>query len=435
MSRKAIDAVGSYIRSIRHSSETGETSRELYFSDEDLGGLWLSDNEVDEYRQILDMLVSALPKPQLVSERTVEKWFQHAILDAIRPEAGHGLVEERLLKALGVLSDKLKTSPVQYDVFYPVNGIAHEELPQQVGKVKFLLLDEEQRTYFERIANNSELPPKYREGQSHIVRKLWERGDTDGVFACTQVSAVDDDSAREVGLHQIRLTVDTVNFFADLVPYERGRLFLPPEAGRALVTSPVIRHDTQQSIGVQYSTVGALSLFSMRKFQNSIAGTAEFIKVTSLLTEQHSKLDTYKLAALQWAGRATVAFRREEAFLLYVIALESLLLSDSDNQELSYRLRLRLAHLLGETYTKRNELFEEMGRLYKIRSNLVHSGKFEVTDVDLSKMRAYAKTAILRILLDEPFVGMQSTSDLAAWFKGQTLGSGHQPVSNSIDAR
>ena len=60
------------------------------------------------------------------------------------------------------------------------------------------------------------------------------------------------------------------------------------------------------------------------------------------------------ISSLQWADRATVERRREQAFLLYAIALESLVLADEDKQELKYRLRVPVAHLLGEDEQKRD---------------------------------------------------------------------------------
>jgi hypothetical protein len=127
------------------------------------------------------------------------------------------------------------------------------------------------------------------------------------------------------------------------------------------------------------------------------------------------------LAAISLAGRATVDVRKEEAFLLYAIALESLVLIEGDKEELKYRLQIRIAHLLGNTVEGRRELSSEVGRLYNIRSQIVHSGRFQVTDSDLSLMRSIAKNCIMRLIIDDTFTTMSSVDDIVLWFSNEIL--------------
>ena len=146
-----------------------------------------------------------------------------------------------------------------------------------------------------------------------------------------------------------------------------------------------------------------------------------FSKITDLLTKKRNGLEDRLISAIQWAGKATVEGKKEEAFLLYAISLESLVLLDNEKEELTYRLRTRVAHLLGKDLENRKKISAKVRDLYEIRSKIVHSGWFQVTDADLSLMRLYSKGCILHILNDEPFSSMNSINSLVEWFNERIL--------------
>jgi hypothetical protein len=113
--------------------------------------------------------------------------------------------------------------------------------------------------------------------------------------------------------------------------------------------------------------------------------------------------------------------RREEAFLLSAIALETIMLPGSGSNELAYRLRLRVAHLLGETLDERREIIRKIRNLYNIRSKIVHDGAYEVTDAELRQIRSFAKKATWR-LLETPYLRKcPSLADMETWFESQIL--------------
>ena len=75
--------------------------------------------------------------------------------------------------------------------------------------------------------------------------------------------------------------------------------------------------------------------------------------------------------------RVNRALRRHwsvDAAIELGVALEAFFLSDEDQSELSYRLRLRCAWWLGETPEERIQLMEWAGVIYKCRSVAVHRG-------------------------------------------------------------
>ena len=139
-----------------------------------------------------------------------------------------------------------------------------------------------------------------------------------------------------------------------------------------------------------------------------------------MLASPASSLDEKILSSLQWAGRASIESRREEAFVLFCISLEALLLTNKTT-ELRQAFALRGAHLVARDAAYREEAFKDMKDLYDMRSSIVHSGRTRVVAAELSKIRWYAKTAVLRMLVSEPFSKMRTEQDLEKWFQTQLL--------------
>lgn len=137
-----------------------------------------------------------------------------------------------------------------------------------------------------------------------------------------------------------------------------------------------------------------------------------------------SRLEDRILSAFQWAGRATVDTRREEAFLLYMISLESLVLGREKHPEITFQLRLKTAHLLRrDSNDERKTLFKRLGVLYDIRSKIVHSGHFQVTDAELREARQYAKQALAIVMSEKPFCEMSDAKELDNWLEGRLISS------------
>jgi hypothetical protein len=143
--------------------------------------------------------------------------------------------------------------------------------------------------------------------------------------------------------------------------------------------------------------------------------------MSTLLSKKRNSIEDRIIAATQWAGKATVRNRKEEAFLLYAISLESLMLAEKNTEELLYRLRTRVAHLLGDNLVNRKEISKNIRDLYKTRSDIVHNGSYQVTDADLNLIRVYSKSCILHIINDTTFEAMSDIVSFVQWFEEKTL--------------
>jgi len=88
------------------------------------------------------------------------------------------------------------------------------------------------------------------------------------------------------------------------------------------------------------------------------------------------------------------------------ICFEAIFLNDNDDQELSFRLRLRVAKFLEIKYDDRNEIFQDIKKLYKYRSTIAHGGKIKPSNINevkalIDKSLKLLSRAYIRIFTEE----------------------------------
>lgn len=212
--------------------------------------------------------------------------------------------------------------------------------------------------------------------------------------------------------------MDLLNFFSDLVRYNYGWVYLPGEA--AQIMAYVLVQDSKNR-EINAPRYGPLTQFDVDKFRAEKWAKPHLRRIRELFQRSsQSSLAESILSALQWAGRATVEPKREQSFLLYAIALETLILPGQE-VELGYRLRTRVARLLERDPRKRTEITVILKKLYGTRSKIVHSGSYDVSDEDLGRLRAITKTVIIRMLMDEQIRRMKTSEELEQWFESRAL--------------
>jgi hypothetical protein len=119
-------------------------------------------------------------------------------------------------------------------------------------------------------------------------------------------------------------------------------------------------------------------------------------RVSRLLRDQAPRAASRRIvSALRWAGRATASRRRDEAFLHFVIALESLMLPPQREGEIGYRLRVRVAHWLGGNLDNRRKNAKHVTATYGTRSQIAHAGVSDVTDDEMRIVRQLVKATLI----------------------------------------
>ena len=67
----------------------------------------------------------------------------------------------------------------------------------------------------------------------------------------------------------------------------------------------------------------------------------------------------------------------------------------------------------------RRAVEEKVKALYDIRSQIVHSGRYQVTDADLALLRTLTKGSLIRTCTDQEITQLTTPEELVAWFRAR----------------
>lgn len=419
-----LNEISKFIKSIEASEEISkETEYDIFFSQADEGTVLLNGKEASQYREFLKLLIEAVGN-ESISPKAIETLYQKAILTSldIHEKRTDKTFEQRLKEAIEELQSSFTTPLTSFSVYYPVFGLALDGLPIQVGNVEFCKFDDVHSEKFMKFLNEHEGNESEKASRKSFAETIKESEIFGKPAGLIEIKAFDNIAAKTLALKELALTVDVINFFSDIIPYQKGHIYLPGNKERLTINVPIISQGEKSSFTFGWEVAGPLMPFSFQQLlENNKKRGWGFSKISNLLAKKRNGLEDKIISAIQWAGKATVESKKEEAFLLYAICLESLILLDNEKEELGYRLRTRVAHLLGGDLESRKKISTKVRDLYTVRSKIVHSGSYQVTDADISLIRSYSKNCILHIVNKEPFSSMNSVDSLVQWFNEKIL--------------
>ncbi|MGO9209308.1 MAG: hypothetical protein ACLPXM_11915 [Terriglobales bacterium] len=381
----------------------------------------LAGDDAAEYREIVDELHRGIAKTGHLSKRAVERLTEDFFFGLFatgdrRSEQGFPLT---LQDRLHQFKQSLLEGPKSWEIHLPVGGLDPRGLPLAVGKVEFYFFDRPRSEVLAScLADSARTNPEER-AKVAVDLSAELAGLVDKTVARVVVSGVDFDAACEKAKATIRVTIDTINFYTPRA-HLLGWLYLTGEVFPQVELVPGFAHGVGAHIGRSWR--GPIYPIPL----NQIASRPGFVRASKMLSmEQPKDLEKRILASMQWAGRAQVDDRREEAFLFYAIALETLLLGRETTGEITYQLATRCANLLGSPgLNQRRAVVRHIKELYRLRSKIVHSGSLEVTDASLGRMRDYAVSSLFIVLEHDPFKSMLTVREFDDWFEGRLLSGG-----------
>lgn len=390
MARQLLPDVAAFITSIYGSLSEGtpDDVPGMLISRPGEGTLFLDAEDADSYRKTVGGLTREFARAGDLSRRSIEKALQDALFEAldIRQEERRPF-DERLSAALIDLRKTLTRGAIAYKCFLPIHGLSPSDLPLVFGGIRFVAFGEPHRREL--------LKPLGRDtgsiGDDLKREMLWGRP-----CAVVQVMTRDYESAEMRARTMARAAIDCMNFFHDLIRFNHGWLYLPSEHAAEMDVAPII--SAEGRVTLRSKRVGPLLPFSIQSLRRQGQVLTSWKSVSALLrTSASGTVGERLLASIRWAGRASVEPIREQSFLLFAIALESAVLPEQA-EELNYRLSLRVSRLAGGDRAHRSEVKRSVRGLYKVRSKIVHSGFYEVTDEDLGRLRWLTKVVLLRLL-------------------------------------
>lgn len=246
------------------------------------------------------------------------------------------------------------------------------------------------------------------------------------VTAVVKVKARDRKAAEELAERKLRTTLECLNFFQHLTSNKWQSLSIgqkqPDSSTKMVIRCPDGRIHMSKIADCRPS-----DLFSIKKLRRDADGmvSAALDRVENLLKEDTTKNSVGKLllTSVCLAGKASAEKVRETSFLMFVIALECLVLPEG-NTELNYRLSQRVAWLLGGNPGERQNLKNLIKELYGTRSNIIHNGHYEISEEEHLKAYRIVKKSILKLLTDQDIKNFreQKQKQLESWLEKLTLG-------------
>jgi len=350
-----------------------------------------------KYQFIVGGLFDSLPgsRKAFIDRKTVERWVQVAIIRVLGSPASDR--PSRLKTAIQVLSQELAQAPTGWRVYFPVSGVSVGTRSRRFGGARFQdrtppavgALRSRGARIIRQIRN---APEDKRAFLSHFSEVI-DSALTDRSLAEVDVIAVDSESAQHLARRRLRDTLDGLTFCDSLVT-SPGVWAVPSIDGDERPLPPVAVFNGSDSVAISGPDRTRFPVMLTRLF--SARRVALTRRISRLLNAATLTDDERRIReAICWAGRASGRARPAEAFLFFLIALETLMLGANEGA-LTYKLRVRCAHLLAKpAIESRRQVSDRIASLYGIRSAIVHKGVRDVSADDLGSARLYAHRGIL----------------------------------------
>lgn len=361
----------------------------------------LGEKAAVEYDSTVVSLLDDFAKQDAVSLRAVESVLSGAVASVLNTKKPSSVsLADRVRAATQQVRDDLSKKRNQFTCQLNIRGARSEDLPIRFGNIRLVKSGQAQERRLVRHTKSREF--------RRIIRKQKDRvGAWSKPYAVVTVRAYDYEAAQVVARGEVRRALDCMNFLGEFIPYNHAWLHFPSEGDSTHEAGAVTSDDG--SMALPHTATGPLGPFRFDNIKTSDA-RRYWQSVSKLLRRNASGTGGDAiLGVIQWAGRAKVDPRREQAFLLYAIALESAILP-SKKGELGYRLSLRVSRLLGGNAVERRKTIKLVSDMYNVRSKVVHSGSFAVSATELQRMR-WLTTRVLRRLLQRPKYFALSTSE------------------------
>jgi hypothetical protein len=401
------------------SFEAGQT-----FFQEGLGGVTLDRELALTYNRILESLSPDEGTPSARSRASTDSLLQECILkalDIVEKQKGKEL-DARIVCAFGEMMSKLQSKPVQWQVWCAVDRLTVPDDGFQFGRILFCKANyietaKAQAMTADIIASCPD--PAHAGKQSNI----WTDDFVKGTLCKILVTAHDSEAARELADVEFETTFAVLNFFGSVVIHTR---FLPivcaqGDAPPHNVTRLVLE-ENHQSFRTCNSVHRYNIPFDLTVFDKNPPIKAALLRASALLEGQGETAYRERIVtAMKWAGKGAVAQSAENSFLFYAIALEGLILGRKHHEQLAYKLRLRVAHLLGLTSKGRTTVRDRVRDMYNLRSKIAHTGRTEIPKSDLSFLQDITRSAILHLLIDDKLNKIVTDETLERWFEDRLI--------------
>ena len=379
------------------------------------GEFSLNEEQTEVFLSILDALAPDCGAPAPRSREAIDDMISEYILSALN-FAGEPTVsfEKHLSKLINGFKRSLNSQLTQWEIVGFLERIKVPSTGFQFGKILFCDHKHEAIKFYKDKTEKAQ--EESRKSKNPVIVAFPNPIDQFTFFRIF-VGAGDDDAALQIAQFELETTLDALNFFASFF-YLKDRLpALSEYQIHARQNALFSRKQNSEGFSIKFENKFFHEIFDALEISKDKDISLAFEKTNKLLLNSQNGLKERFLSAIKWAGKGSITRNRENAFIFYAIALEALLLGQKHHEHLSYKLRLRAAHLLGLKNSARSKICNRVSQLYSLRSKIVHSGSNKLSQSDLDELRIITQSCIIRLLSDPIFGDFSTEEDLEKWFE------------------
>lgn len=400
-----------------------------YYTDK--GYFFLTLDGIKAIRGIIADIRDFLETAINFSDEYLEKAIDDAIIQLLPVKEKEILTAAR--KQVDTILAILATTPVDWSLLIPIVNLEMEMDNIRIGKVCFHKYDEgDSKKLQSRVLaayevlhkkNPSTVPQEIPAALLSNLKETFEKQFAKHVYAEVNMSAVDSKRAEDIAMQSLRTALDALYF------YRLDSHFIDPFfAVDHFDVQGGIRQDTQslilfseKQISFPQKLTGFVMPFILTKTAlsfmkaNGLDALSDIL-ATDTLTRTDFEADL--ITAIRFCALSVRDKQLANAFVNSVISLEALLMDE--HEQISDNLSERVAFIIGQNLVERNGYFDEMKRLYGIRSKIVHSGNTDIRHSDLSLLRrSIAYRCIVNLLKSYKSLKITNAKDLIRWIREQ----------------
>jgi hypothetical protein len=205
----------------------------------------------------------------------------------------------------------------------------------------------------------------------------------------TQVMAGEKEKAKEIALHYFLVSLNLIRLYVpSFKPVLKGRL-------HSSIQSLIVHDNIEKSVSVDTRRVGD-TILKRAKLSSELYNKMLESGIAELKKE--NAISKVVKECLYWYGLGLDESYPVAKLIDFVTVLESALKKKSETTELRRAVSERGAVLLNDSFADRKKAFEDLKKIYDLRSKVVHTGAV-IDNKDMASLAGgYARAVLLTLI-------------------------------------
>jgi len=375
------------------------------------GSFFLDSEGINSLNEILEELKKNEDIARKFSNKYLEALIKDVIIELL-PVQPKNILKEVKIKS-NKLFNVLSQSEVNWLIVIPIINLEIRTRFFNVGTVRFSRFAKATK---KRILGNAR--GKFKKLLQDEFLPKYENT----TVASVCVSAVDDIRANELGISAINDAINILRFYR-LNPHFRnipinrnnintaGRLHIGEEIILCLRNPPKFDKILPSLEKTGFLFPLEITHSGLKAFRNN-----GFNLLTNMLIKKEKDRTDFEkrvLSAVHFCALSTYDESITNAFINNIVSLEAILIRGKEPK--SGNVAERVALIVGRNLNDKKWLFEQMIRLYRIRSEIVHEGNTDLAPSDLRLLQLVNYALIINLLKLSKKQNFVSVSQLISW--------------------